>query len=56
MRTTFCGDRMLIRHMDDRDVEAVVDLALANYDGVMAKHHSAEVLAGFSHLPSRLET
>ena len=38
---------MLIRHMDDRDVEAVVDLALANYDGVMAKHHSAEVLAGF---------
>ena len=38
---------MLIRRMEDRDVEPVVELALANYDGVMAEHHSAEILAGF---------
>ena len=38
---------MLIRLMEDRDVEPVVELALANYDGVMAEHHSAEIVAGF---------
>lgn len=38
---------MLIRRMEDRDVEPVVELALANHDGVMAEHHSAEILAGF---------
>ena len=38
---------MLIRRMKDQDVEAVVELALANYDGVMAEHHSAEIIAGF---------
>jgi GNAT superfamily N-acetyltransferase len=37
---------MLIRRMNDHDVEPVVELALANYDGVMAEHHSAEILAG----------
>ena len=37
---------MLIRHMKDDD-EPVVELARANYDGVMAEHHSAEILAGF---------
>ena len=38
---------MLIRRMEDLDVEPVVELVLANYDGVMARHHSAEILAGF---------
>lgn len=38
---------MLIRRMRDGDVEAAVALALACYDGVLAEHHSAEVLAGF---------
>jgi S-methylmethionine-dependent homocysteine/selenocysteine methylase/GNAT superfamily N-acetyltransferase len=38
---------MLIRRMQDTDVEAVVALALADYDGVMAEYHSAEILAGF---------
>jgi len=33
--------------MEDHDVEPVVELALADYDGVMAEHHSAEILAGF---------
>jgi GNAT superfamily N-acetyltransferase len=37
---------MLIRRMNDHDVEPVVELALANHDGVMAEHHSAEILAG----------
>ena len=37
---------MLIRPMSEGDVDAVVDLALANYDGVMAEHHTADVLAG----------
>ena len=37
---------MLIRRMKDEDVEPVVELALANYDGVMAEHHSAEIIAG----------
>ena len=36
---------MLIRPMQLGDVETVVNLALANYDGVLAEHHSAEVLA-----------
>ena len=38
---------MLIRRMRDDDAEPVVELALANYDGVMAEHHTAEILAGF---------
>ena len=38
---------MLIRRMEDRDVESVVELARANYDGVMAEHHSVAILAGF---------
>lgn len=29
---------MLIRRMEDLDVEPVVELVLANYDGVMARH------------------
>lgn len=33
--------------MRDGDVEAVAELAQANYDGVMAEHHSRDVLAGF---------
>jgi GNAT superfamily N-acetyltransferase len=33
--------------MQDSDIDAVVELALTNYDGVMAQHHSAEILAGF---------
>jgi GNAT superfamily N-acetyltransferase len=32
--------------MRDSDVDAAVELTLANYDGVLAEHHSAEVLAG----------
>jgi GNAT superfamily N-acetyltransferase len=44
---TTCGAQMQIRPMTDGDIGAVVDLALANYDGVMAEHHTAEVLAGF---------
>jgi GNAT superfamily N-acetyltransferase len=38
---------MLIRSMKGDDVDAVVELAQANYDGVMARHHTAEILAGF---------
>ncbi len=38
---------MLIRPMSEGDVAAVVDLTLANYDGVLAKHHTAGILAGF---------
>ena len=38
---------MLIRRMKDHDVEPAVDLALASFDGVMAAHHTAEILAGF---------
>jgi GNAT superfamily N-acetyltransferase len=38
---------MLVRGMEERDIGAVVDLARANYDGVMAEYHSAEVLAHF---------
>jgi GNAT superfamily N-acetyltransferase len=33
--------------MTESDIDAVVDLALANYDGVMAEHHTAGVLASF---------
>jgi GNAT superfamily N-acetyltransferase len=47
MCNTFYGARVLIRPMNEGDVAAVVDLALANYDGVMAEHHTAGVLAGF---------
>ena len=36
---------MRIRPIADSDIDAVVQLALANYDGVLAEHHSAEVLA-----------
>ena len=38
---------MLIRRMEERDVEAVAEIARANYEGVMAEHHSAEFLASF---------
>jgi GNAT superfamily N-acetyltransferase len=38
---------VLIRPMRDSDVDAVVKLTLANYDGVMAEHHSAEVVSAF---------
>lgn len=37
----------MIRSMRESDVEVVAELAQANYDGVMAEHHSAGVLAGF---------
>ena len=37
---------MLTRRMHDGDVDAVVELTLTN-DDVLAKHHSAEILAGF---------
>jgi GNAT superfamily N-acetyltransferase len=47
MRGAFCADQMLIRRMEHRDVEAVVALAQGNYDGVMAEHHTAEILASF---------
>ena len=43
----FGGSQMLIRGMKDQDVEPVVELTLANHDGVMAEHHSAEVIARF---------
>lgn len=36
---------MLIRRMKESDIAAVVELTLRNYDGVLAEHHSAEVLA-----------
>jgi GNAT superfamily N-acetyltransferase len=36
---------MRIRAIADSDIVAVVQLALANYDGVLAEYHSAEVLA-----------
>jgi GNAT superfamily N-acetyltransferase len=38
---------MLIRRMEGGDVEPAVELARANYDAVMAEHHTAEILAGF---------
>ncbi len=38
---------MLIRRMEESDVEAVVALSLANYDGIMAQHHTAGILADF---------
>jgi GNAT superfamily N-acetyltransferase len=38
---------MLVRPMEERDVRAVVELARAAYDGVLAEHHSDEVLASF---------
>ena len=38
---------MLIRSMRDDDVDPVVELVLADYGGVMAQHHTAEILAGF---------
>jgi len=44
---TFYGARVLIRQMSESDVDAVVGIALANYDGVMAEHLSADILAGF---------
>ena len=47
MRNAVCGGHVLIRRMEDQDVERVVELARANYDGVMAEHHTAEILAGF---------
>jgi GNAT superfamily N-acetyltransferase len=38
---------MLIRPMEDTDVEPTAALARANYDGVMTQYHSAEILARF---------
>ena len=38
---------MLIRSMRDDDVDPVVELVLADYGGVMAQHHTSEILAGF---------
>ena len=38
---------MLIRRMEERDVEAVAEMARANYDGVLAEYHSTEFLASF---------
>jgi len=33
--------------MEDADVEAAPRLTTTNYDGVMAEHHTAEILAAF---------
>jgi GNAT superfamily N-acetyltransferase len=37
---------MLIRRMRECDIKLVVELTLLNYDGVLAGHHSADVIAG----------
>lgn len=36
---------MRIRPLAEDDITRVVELSLANFDGVLAEHHSAEVLA-----------
>jgi GNAT superfamily N-acetyltransferase len=36
---------MIIRRMSEDDIEPVIELMLGNYDGVLAKYHSPEVLA-----------
>jgi GrpB-like predicted nucleotidyltransferase (UPF0157 family)/ribosomal protein S18 acetylase RimI-like enzyme len=38
---------LLIRPMEHRDIEPVVELARANYDGVMADHHTSGIIARF---------
>ena len=38
---------MIIRPMSEGDIEPVIELMLGNYDGILAKYHSPEVLARY---------